>query len=467
MKKNKITFPIHLLITVISLSIGSPQNLQAQVIAYPEIPGLKTSELFLVRVNGQTIWTENYSVQLDMSKMPNWFSAPYVTKEQIIHQASFSAEGELRVSISIPEEVESVTIRPLSRDIKTTVSGKELTFTLPGPDKISIEINDMPRLCLFADPLETEKPSPKDPGIHYFGPGVHKTGFINLKDNETLYIAAGAIVYGGIRAENVSNIRVLGRGILDGNYEFRRMVNMDNCQNILVEGISIRNSVSWTNTLTNCDNLIYRHVKVFGYGPSSDGINPLGSRNVEITDCFLRCTDDCIALKNPFPGQEMKNVFISNNTMIGFAYSDGITIGFETNNPISNVTVQNCDILMGRGGSMVDGHSGFSIICDGPGIISQVLFDNIRVEKTERKLFELHITDGTDYGEDPPGHIRDIVVKNVHWLEEGSIILQGYSPENKVENVLFENCTVAGKPLQSTSDPYFKIGNYVEEVKFK
>jgi len=163
----------------------------------------------------------------------------------------------------------------------------------------------------------------------------------------------------------------------------------------------------------------------------------------------------------------MKNVFISNNTMIGFAYSDGITIGFETNNPISNVTVQNCDILMGRGGSMVDGHSGFSIICDGPGIISQVLFDNIRVEKTERKLFELHITDGTDYGEDPPGHIRDIVVKNVDWLEEGSIILQGYSPENKVENVLFENCSVAGKPLQSTSDPYFKIGNYVEEVKFK
>lgn len=467
MKKNIFKSPVPLIIIIITLSAGSPENLWAKVIPYPEIPGLKTSELFSVKVNEQNIWTENYTVHMDTSKMPKWFDAPYVMKEQIIHQASFSAEGALRVSILIPEEIENATIRPLSRDIKTTVSGKELTFTIPGPDQLYIEINDLPPLCLFADPLETERPSPKDPGIHYFGPGVHKPGYIKLEDNETLYIAAGAIVYGGIRAENASNIQVRGRGILDGNYEFRRMVYMDSCQNILVEGISIRNSINWTNTLVNCDNLIYRHVKVFGYGPSSDGINPLGSRNVEITGCFLRCTDDCIALKNPFPGQEMNNVYVKNNTMYGFAYSDGITIGFETNNPIRNVTVQDCDILMARGGSKVDGHSGFSIICDGPGVISHVLYDNIRIEKTGRKLFELHITDGTDYGKEPPGHIRDIVVKNVHWMEEGPIILQGFSTINKVKNVVFENCSVAGKPLQSTSDPYFEIGSYVEGVTVK
>ncbi|PWG68082.1 hypothetical protein DF186_25840, partial [Enterococcus hirae] len=75
----------------------------------------------------------------------------------------------------------------------------------------------------------------------YFGPGIHRPGYIELTDDETVYIAAGAIVYGGIRAKNVSNIKVLGRGILDGNYEHRRMVLIEDSRNILFEGITIRN----------------------------------------------------------------------------------------------------------------------------------------------------------------------------------------------------------------------------------
>lgn len=461
-KKNKL--PLAVSLVIFSLAFLSLESSEAKVIPYPTPPGLKTSELYAVKVNGQPIWTEDYTVQMDMTKMPGWFSAPYVSSAQKNHIASFAGEGELHISIIVWEKIANVKIRPVSREIKPTYKGNVLSFSIPGPDKLCIEINDLPPLYLFADPLEKEKPSPNDPGVHYFGPGEHHPGYVTLKDNETLYIEAGAIVYGGIRAENASNIRVLGRGILDGNYEFQRMVRMENCRDILVEGILIRNSVGWTNTLINCDTLKYKGVKVMGFGPSSDGINPLGSRKVEISECFLRCTDDCIALKNPYPGQEMKNIRVKNNTMYGFAYSDGITIGFETNNPITNVAVRNCDILMARGGSMVDGHSGFSIICDGPGIISKILFENIRVEEAEDKLFELHITDGTDYGKDPPGHIRDIMIKDVQWMVEGSIIMKGFSHENKVENVLFENCSVAGKPLKSITDPYFKIGDYVEGI---
>lgn len=437
---------------------------QSQVISYPATKDMNTSDYFAITVNGKFVWTEEYTVQMEMDKMPEWFIAPYVTGPQEVHIASFSAEGALHFSIIVPQVLNDVKIRPLSRGIEPQIKGNVLTFSIPGPDKLFIEINDLPPLCIFADPPEKEKPSANDPGVHYYGPGIHQAGLITLNDNETLYLAPGAKVYGGIRAENASNIRVMGRGILDGNYEVRRMVRMENCRNIRIEGITIRNSVGWTNTLINCDTLVYDNVKVFGYGPSSDGINPLGSREVEITNCFLRCTDDCIALKSPYPGQEMKNILVKDNTMIGFAYSDGVTIGFETNNPMSNIVVQNCDILQARGGSMVDGHSGFSIICDGPGVISNVLFEDIRVEKAELKLFELHITDGTDYGEDPPGHIKDITIRNVKWLVEGPIILQGFSPDNKVENVLFENCTVAGQPLTSTDDSWFKIGDYVEGV---
>jgi hypothetical protein len=154
--------------------------------------------------------------------------------------------------------------------------------------------------------------------------------------------------------------------------------------------------------------------------------------------------------------------------MIGFAFSDGVTIGFETNAAsISNVTVRNCDVILARGGSRVEGHSGFSIICDGPALISNVLYDNIRVEKSEIKLFELQITDGTKYDVGPPGHIKEIKLKNISWAHEGPIVLKGYDENHRVQNVTFENCTVAGKPLSDLKTKVMQIGSFVDDVVVK
>jgi hypothetical protein len=159
----------------------------------------------------------------------------------------------------------------------------------------------------------------------------------------------------------------------------------------------------------------------------------------------------------------VRDIFIRNNTMVGFAFSDGVTIGFETRGPsISNVFVENNDILLARGGSRVDGHSGFSIVCDGPSEIYDIFYENIRVEQAEPKLFELIITEGQRYGDDLPGSIRDIVLRNVHWLREGPVSLEGFGPENMIRNVLFENCTMAGKPFSQFTDQHLHINEFVE-----
>ena len=402
MKKNIVLFAIVFFI-VTTLDARTPIDSTSTVIAYPAIPGLTTSDLYSVKVNGQNIWTEKFRTDMDVSKFPDWFIEPYTKVPQEIHQASFSCNGELQVSIRVPNGIKKVSIHPLSRGIETNVDGDILTFSLPGPDKLYIQIDSLPPLFVFADPIENEKTLPDAPGVHYFGPGVHRPGYISLKDNETVYIAAGAIVYGGIRANGVHHIRVLGRGILDGGFEFEQMVLVENCKNVLFEGVMIRNGDGWTNTLSNCDSVRYTHVKVLSFGPAEDGIDPLGSRNIVISNCFLRCTDDCIAIKAPAPDHIVNDIVITDNTMIGFAFSDGVTIGFETNAAsISNITVRNCDVILARGGSRVEGHSAFSIICDGPALISHVLYENIRVEKSEIKLFELNITDGAKYGTGPP-----------------------------------------------------------------
>jgi hypothetical protein len=437
------------------------------VIPYQAIAGLTTSDLYQVKVNDQDIWTERFRTSMDISKLPDWFIESYTKVPQEIHQASLSCNGKLQISIRVPHAIKKASIHPLSRNIRQYVSGNTLTFSLSGPDKIYVQIDDLPPLFLFANPIEHDTVSPDAPGVHYFGPGVHRPGYIMLKDSETVYIAAGAIVYGGIRATGVSNIRVIGRGILDGGFEFKQMVLVENCKNVLFEGVMIRNGDGWTNTLVNCDGLRYSHVKVLSFGPGCDGIDPLGSRRVVISNCFLRCTDDCIAIKALAPEHEVDDVQVINNTMIGFAFSDGVTIGFETNaKSVSNITVRNCDVILARGGSRVEGHSGFSIICDGPAVISNVLYENIRVEKSELKLFELNITDGTKYGIGPPGHIKNITLKDISWGHAGPIILKGWDENHRVQKVAFQNCSIAGKPLD-IKNPAMEIGKFVDDVKVR
>ncbi len=405
---------------------------------------------------------------MDIDKFPDWFLELYTRVQQEVHQASFSCDGKVQISIRVPSAIKNVIIHPASRGIQPQVNGNILTFTLPGPDKIYIEIDSLPPLFVFADPLEHENISPNGPGVHYFGPGVHRPGYITLKDNETVYIAAGAIVYGGIRANGVHNIRVAGRGILDGGFEFKQMVLVENCKDVLFEDVMIRNGDGWTNTLVNCDMLRYDNVKVLSFGPGGDGIDPLGSKKIVISSCFFRCTDDCIAIKAPARDQIVDDVVVSDNTMIGFAFSDGVTIGFETNAvSISNITVRNCDVILARGGSRVEGHSGFSIICDGPAVIDNVLYDNIRVEKSEIKLFELQITDGTKYGSGPPGHIKNITLKNISWAHEGPLILKGFDENHRVQIVTFDHCTAAGKPLRDLKNSMLHIGSFVDDVAVK
>ncbi len=467
MKNESILFMLILFMTSTLYGKAVKDN-NSEVVVYPAIPGLTKSDLYAVNVNDKKIWTEKFRTNMDTSKLPDWFLEPYTKVQQEIHQASFSCKGKVKISIRVPDSIKNVSIHPISRGIKPEINGDEITFIIPGPDKLYIQINDFLPLFIFANPVENEKISPNDPGVHFFGPGVHKPGYITLKENETIYLAAGAIVYGGIRADSVNNIRIIGRGILDGDFNFKQMVLIENCKNVLFDGVMIRNGDGWTNTLINCDDVRYNDVKVISFGPGGDGIDPLNSRKVTISNCFLRCTDDCIAIKAPALNQNVKDVLVENNTMIGFAFSDGVTVGFETNTKsVSNITVQNCDVILARGGSRVDGHSGFSIICDGPALIKDVLFDNIRVEKSEIKLFELNITDGTKYGVDPPGHIKNIKLKDISWAHEGPIVLKGFDTNHRVQNVTFESCSVAGMPLRDIQKKVMQKGNFVDDVVVK
>jgi hypothetical protein len=83
----------------------------------------------------------------------------------------------------------------------------------------------------------------------------------------------------------------------------------------------------------------------------------------------MRCRDDCVAIKSMNEQLRVDSIFVTNNVMVGWACSDGVTLGFELNgSPVENVLVKNCDILYARNSGRTGGHSGFSMFArPGPG----------------------------------------------------------------------------------------------------
>jgi polygalacturonase len=119
--------------------------------------------------------------------------------------------------------------------------------------------------------------------------------------------------------------------------------------NVLIEGVSIRNSPMWELNPVLCRNVTVRGVKIASFGPNNDGCDPESSTDVLIEGCVFETGDDCIAIKS---GRNR----------------DGRRVGVAC----ENIVVRDC--------TMKDGHGGVSLGSEGSGGIHNVFIDNCRMD---------------------------------------------------------------------------------------
>ena len=216
--------------------------------------------------------------------------------------------------------------------------------------------------------------------------GVFETGAIRLKDNIELHLEAGAElrfstdpqdypvifsrwegvareVYAScIYAQDAENVAITGRGILNGNghawwdrFRNRResllfprpkLVGLDNCENVLLRGITMKNSPAWTVNPIRCNNVTCDGLTIINPAdsPNTDGIDPESCTNVRIIGCHIDVGDDCIAIK---AGTEdttervaCENITITGCTMVHG--HGGVVLGSEMSGDIRNVVVSSC-----------------------------------------------------------------------------------------------------------------------------
>jgi polygalacturonase len=102
------------------------------------------------------------------------------------------------------------------------------------------------------------------------------------------------------------------------------------CANVLIEGITVRNSPFWHLNPVLCQSVTVRGVTVDSSGPNTDGCDPECCDGVVITDCAFNAGDDCIAIK-----------------------SGRNTDGRRVNVPCQHVLIQRSSFANGHGGVTV------------------------------------------------------------------------------------------------------------------
>ncbi|QNN23865.1 hypothetical protein HED60_16850 [Planctomycetales bacterium ZRK34] len=444
-------------------------NLHAEVRTYAAPEGEKLSDVYRVTASGKTV--DVYAARV--------LDAPFDGKYDYggpYSFANFDTDGPVEVTITAARSLKNTVVRPARADVALTiVDDHTLKLRLPGPIKLSVEPDGRKGpLLLFANPMEVDPPKPGDPNVIYFGPGIHKPEKIEVRDNQTLYLAGGAVVKGGVDARG-QNITIRGRGILDGSDWPWRKGPTDNTimirgSHVIVEGITIRGAPHWTIVPRHSQHVTIRNVKLCNSRvQNDDGINPCNSQDVLITDCFIRSDDDCVAMKGINFEQGNSNVerIVVENSVLWCDRARIFLLGHESRAEfMRDITLRNLDII----------HYTMIPFLFEPGEemrLQNVTIENVRLHgEGQAGFIRLRPVVNQYMHKKVPGHVQDIRFRHVQITGEPGgtdkylVQIIGADAEHQVRQITLEDVTINGQPVTADS-PNVRINDLAQGIEFE
>ncbi len=417
------------------------------------------------------------------------------SQTELVNFLSYEADESVTFEIIPKKPFKNVIIRPLSLGIKPQISDGKITFTMDKPAYISVEpygINNV--LHIFGNQVSEYDIDFDAENVLYFGKGEHYVELIELKSGQTLFIDKGAVLYTRVHAIDAQNIKILGRGILDNSKHHEEIlfdvddspnsamkrnairkhtIQFEYCENIEVEGITIRGSLLYNIKPIACENIHISNVKIIGsWKYNSDGINTVNCKNVLIENCFVRTFDDCICTKgfDFYTADDVdKAVFEAShrngkvydvskdinvkNCMLWPDYSGGLCIGAETKaEEMCNIVYEDCDVVHFN-------CSAFDCYNIDYAHVHDITYRNINVEYDDIALRPKGQKSDDDVYENTPGWIPYLLAVRTTYHSEYSA---GGNRRGKTDNINFENIRMFG-----IYPPKVKVFGYQDEYKTK
>lgn len=480
---------------------------------YPKSALLTESRTYSVKVNGQSVSVQKYN------------STSYV---------QFAFAGKVDLEITTDEAIDKYTLSPKSYEIPANRNQNTISFSLTEPRKLILhQPNSLDeKLFIFAEPLEEKSPSISDvnvknvltygvdntgsqeatdliqkaidevsvqKGILYFPAGVYKIRQLNLKSNLTLYLAPGAVLeatkeinpsYGKglIQIENAENVKIFGRGVINGNGSYWRsrggwysLILLKNAKNVLLQDTILLDPAVANVWMSYSENIDIYNLKILADPQpeflNTDGFDFWSSRNIKIDNILYKGTDDVTSHGGDKNGviQNNENINMTNSVFYG---GNGFKIGTTAKQDfIRNINYENIDVVFANELSGLWPISGASF--------ENIYFKNIRVEdllntpQTDKSasLFQWKIQVPRWQSEssvDRLGSIRNVYINNLKVADRGGANsrFQGYSTDRNINNVNFDNLSIEGKPIANSQEAYFdflpsqKDGNQYVNLNF-
>lgn len=308
-------------------------------------------------------------------------------------------------------------------------------------------------------------------------PGRFVSGTVHLLSNVTLRVEAGAMLLGSsnladydslswghnedrqpyhfIQAKGQKNITIEGRGTIDGRgYTFwehnretpprwikkpaRRpspMVEIQDCQDVVIKDVFLTNSAGWTLHLYDTDVARVTGIRLVNnlYGPNTDGIDITGCRDVVVSDSYVKTCDDAVCIKTTEDSRECSDISVTNctvqTTCVAFKFG-------ESYKDIRNVTFSNLVVhessraigVYGNWGGTIEDVVFSNIVCNtnAPLVLNrpiQIGIWPLLNMKTKEKLYE-------------SGRIRNVLISNFVSTSQGRILISA------PDSLMLENITL-------------------------
>ena len=360
----------------------------------------------------------------------------------------------MQFEITPLEPFEKVEIRPASLGIVPEINDGVISFTLEKPAYFTVEpYSRHNALHIFADSVACYDVDLNDENTIYFAKGFHEVGNIELKSNQTFFIDEGAVVYACVTAIDAENIKILGRGILDNSHNKEKIlfelseegnesavnnaerlhtVQIEYCDNVYIDGITIRDSLVYNIRPIGCKNLNIKNVKLIGnWRYNSDGIDRHNCVDVNIDNCFIRTFDDCICVKG-FDCYYEDDV---EEQVRKAMYRNG-----KSYDVFKNVRVRNCTLWNDWGKCLeIGAETRAEEICD-------VVFEDCNIIHVHGPVLDCFNVDYAD--------VHDVTYRNIN-VEYDEVIPQGiyqYKDDEKYEDLV--NNYDSAPPLISADVSY-------------
>ncbi len=322
--------------------------------------------------------------------------------------------------------------------------------------------------------------------------GIFRSGAIFLKSGVGLHLAAGAVLLGSasiedypkqltrieghfepwrmalVNAQGLEKLRINGEGRLDGNgatywaafwlrrkenpqctnleVERPRLLFIDRCHDVRIEGLTLENSGFWNIHLYRCLTVLIEGVSISGptgsvRAPSTDGIDIDSSQNVTVRHCRIAVDDDCIALKGskgPLADRDTDSPAVENILVEQSEFGRGggvLTCGSEAT-VVRHVTVRDCTVT----GKAI-------LVClklrpDTPQLYEDLLFDGIKFSGGDGRILQVRpwtqFFDLKGLPPPPPRVVQNLTVRNLSGAYGSFGIIAG-NPGDVLRDVTLEN----------------------------